>query len=307
MNASKILLALLILVSPSPRIARASDDPPPSEGATIGLTATAPVHVVLTNGETLEARCVQPAPFDMIAVIPIDGSLPRYFPPVRIRAVLDASGQDQTAKAVDRRDTVGTPPPRPAPIERPPKPLRVGPRSVTKSFLITETSYLGRIGLRDRGEHDLWGYLGFDLGVMNNVSDRTAVGYGGFCGFASDYANAGVRLRLRRWLTTTMNIEIAPGVVLAEGRTRSKPVHPGYSLQTSWSPSRYLTLTAEAFRLRRRDYSSDARYRYWDANETRDTGLMLGVKLGQWPGAAGAAIVGLAAVGYGMERAGNAP
>ena len=84
-------------------------------------------------------------------------------------------------------------------------------------------------------------------------------------------------------------------------------MHPGYSLQTSWSPSRYVTLTAEAFRLRRRDYSGVDFYHYVEANDTRDTGLLLGVKLGQWPGAAGGAIVALGALASSGQGRSAAP
>jgi hypothetical protein len=280
-NLLRVLLLTLLAV---PRIAPAveSRDAESSVGE-------APIQVILTDGAILSARCVQPAPFDMLAVIQADGNV-RYVAPVRVRAIVQ-DGADRTSTLMDRHKTVGTPPPEPIRV-RIHHELRVGPKSVTKSFLITETTYLGRVGHPDHRYGALQGYLGFDLGVMHNVTQRTAVAYGGFFGSGNDYASAGVRLRFRRWLTRTSNVEVAPGLVLAEGRTQGKPIHPGFSLQTSWSPSRYITLTVEGFSLRHRDREVvHNRFSYGDLD--RDTGVLIGAKLGQWPGAVAGVVAAL--------------
>jgi hypothetical protein len=256
------------------------------------------LRVVLTSGDTLRARCVQPAPFDMVEVVGTDESR-RFVSPTRVRVILDSSDSDWTPEVLEGRETLGEPLP-PLVSVKPRRPLGVGPRSVIKRFLITETSLMRRPG--DSGDHAgiLSTYLGFDLGVMTNVSDRMAIGYGGFFGSSYDYANAGIRLRLRRWLSATSSAEIAPAVILAERRaTGGDAEPPGFSIQASWCPSRYLTLTTEAFTVRRRDYAyRDFRYSML-GDVTRDNGLLLGVKVGLWPGAVAGTVAALGVLAQG--------
>jgi hypothetical protein len=253
------------------------------------------LRVVLTSGDTLRARCVQPAPIDMIAVIGTDEST-RFLSPNHVRVILDSYDGDWTREVLENRETLGEPLPPPIRV-KPGKPLGVGPRSVTKSFLITDTSVLSRPGDSGQRPGVISTYVGFDLGVMTNVSSRTAVGYGGFFGSSYDYVNAGARFRLRRWLSATSSVEIAPAIILAEGRASGgAAAPPGFSVQVSWCPSRYLTVTTEAFSVRRRDYSyRDERYALL-GEVRRDNGLLLGAKVGLWPGAVAGAAAALVAL-----------
>jgi len=246
------------------------------------------IQVILTDGTILPARCVQPAPFNMVAVTAPGDSLPRYLSPVRIRAVLDSHGVDRTQRVVGDRRTLGVPFPR-AVIEKPQRPPKVGPRAVTKRFLVTETSYLGRIDTRDLRSDDRGGEFAFDCGVMENVYDRTSVGYSAFVGVGSSEAHLGVRLRLRRWLTRTASVELAPGMTLLEHRTDSGERRlPALCLQASVSPSRYLTFSVEGFTEQRNRYG-------YPGFGIRDTGILAGVRLCGWPGAAVGALPVLAA------------
>jgi len=258
------------------------------------------IQVILTDGTILPARCVQPAPFNMVAVTAPGDSLPRYVPPVRIRAVLDSQGIDRTERVIESRRTLGVPFPR-AVIEKPQRPPKVGPRAVAKRFLVTETSYLGRIDTRDVRADDRGGEFAFDFGVMENVYDRTSVGYSAFVGVGDSNAHAGVRLRLRRWLTRTASIELAPGMTLLEHRTDSGERRlPALCLQASVSPSRYLTLTVEGF--------TEQRNRYGHGGfGIRDTGILAGVRLCGWPGAAVGALPVLAAFFEGSIEANPSP
>jgi hypothetical protein len=230
---------------------------------------------------------VQPAPFNMVAVTAPGDSVPRYVSPVRIRAVFDAQGNDRTERVVENRRTLGVPFPR-AVIERPQRPPKVGPRAVTRRFLITETSCLGRIDTRDVRSDDRGGEFAFDLGVMENVYEQTSVGYSAFVGVDSN-AHAGVRLRVRRWLTRTASVELAPGMTLLEHRTDSGERRlPALSLQASVSPSRYLTLTVEGFTEQRNRHG-------YEGFRIRDMGILAGMRLCGWPGAAVGALPVLAA------------
>lgn len=270
---------LLLLLLPAAALAQVpqTGDPPNS------------IQVLLTSGDTLQASCVQPAPFDMVRIT-TTGSETRYVPASRIRAITDAAG-DRTSLVLDHRKTLGTPPVAEA---RPRKPLRVGDRSITRAFLITETSLLGRIQPGGLGLHGRAFWLGFDAGVLENVSDHTGIGYGVYFGTGGDEADLGIRLRWRRWLTPTSSVEIAPGVTVAEHRVDSgDPLPPFLSLQASWSPSRYVTLTAESYTLRRRESLYAGAIRPIGSEDVRETGILVGFKVGQWPGAAAGLVAAL--------------
>jgi hypothetical protein len=86
-------------------------------------------------------------------------------------------------------------------------------------------------------------------------------------------------------VSRTASLDLAPGVIVLGRRISSgTALPPGLSLQVSLNPSRYLSLTTEVFTVRRRDY----RYlglRAISSEEYSDTGIMTGVRVGQWPGA----------------------
>ncbi|MGE5178561.1 MAG: hypothetical protein ACM3PF_05640 [Bacteroidota bacterium] len=281
---------LLLLLLPAAALAQGSQ------------TGAAPAYqVILASGDTLQASCVQPAPFDMVCIT-TTGSETRYVSASRIRAVTDAGGADVTSLVVDHRKTLGMPPV--PPVSRPRQPRGVGDRSITRAFLITEATLLGRIHPGGLGSHGRAFWLGFDAGVLENVSDRTGIGYGMYFGSGGDYADLGIRLRLRRWLTPTSNVEIAPGVTLAEHRVESgDPLPPFFSLQASWSPSRYVTLTAESYTLRRREYLYGEAMRPVGSEDVRETGILVGFKVGQWPGAAAGLVAALPALFVGSIHA----
>jgi hypothetical protein len=237
--------------------------------------ASSAVEIRLTNGDVIQAISVEPAPFDMVRITMPDGTYD-YLAPVKIRAVIDDTGADRTKALFRDRETIGTPLP---PEQRVPGPgLRVGPRSVTNHFAITETTLMGRVG----SESVLYpASFDFDMGVMWNVADRSAIGGTAFVGSGGQYDfKTGVRLRYRRWFSRTASVDVAPGITALGREISGYPAHPpAYSLQVSLNPSRYVSLTTEVFSARHRKYHS----RYWE--EIGETGVMAGVRIGQWPGA----------------------
>lgn len=284
----------------------------PAHASNHSPSADAPVQVILTNGDTLVARVVQPAPFDMAAVVSGSGAV-QYVPLVQIQAVRHESG-DVTSRVVDRRKTVGEPLPRPVRVPRPPKPQRVGPRSVTKTFLLTEASWLGRADFHEhrRGDQDV--VFGSDIGEMFNVSTHMAIGYSGFFSWGDEYESAGARLWVRRWVTGTSSIDLAPTLIIGEYREHAKAVSPGFAIQMGLSPSRYLTLNVTAFSVRRRDevYGSGFEARRLSYTEPyRDTGVLVGLRVGRWPGAVAGGLVAMLAVADGalhsMEQTSPVP
>ena len=234
-------------------------------------------HIVLSTGEEIEALSAEPMPFDMVRVTMIDRTY-RYVTTVRIRSVTDDLGRDQTNALVRDRERVGTPL---GPGLRVPGPgLRVGPRSVTDQFAITETTLLGRIA----GDGTDAASFEFDMGLMWNVADSSALGGTVFLGTGGQFdANVGGRLRYRRWLSRTASVDVAPGIAWGRDMSYGTAVPPTYSMQVSMNPSRYVSLTAEVLTAQHHRYGyRDSR---WGVEEFRETGLMAGIRIGQWPGA----------------------
>jgi hypothetical protein len=242
--------------------------------------ASSAVEIRLTNGDVIQAISVEPAPFDMVRITMPDGTHD-YLAPVKIRAVIDDTGADRTKALFRDHETVGTSlrsePRAPGPG------LRVGPRSVTHHFMITETTLIGRMDSPSGG-----GSLDFDMGVMWNVGDRDALGGTLFLGGGDPYDDhVGLRFRYRRWISRTASLEVAPGVIALSNSDRGS-FTPGYTLQLAVNPSRYLGLVTEVFTIERRGdspYYFYANPRPASSEVTRDTGLMGGVRIGQWPGA----------------------
>jgi len=165
------LLALLLLFM----IVLAPDAVLAARPPLMGFPADdAPVRVVLTDGTIMRSVYAQPAPFDMVRVRLYEQEETRHVPTVRIHAIVDFQGRNRTALVLNQRETLGTPPPRPG-SDRPPRPLRVGPRSVRRSFLITETTLLARAPVGEPRHREF--EFAFDVGIMKNASERTAVGY----------------------------------------------------------------------------------------------------------------------------------
>jgi hypothetical protein len=246
------------------------------------------IEIHRTNGEVIRAISAESVPFDMVRITMPDSTYD-YLAPVKISAVIDASGVDRTKALIRDRETIGTPLP---PALRVPGPgPHVGPRSVTQAFVITETTLLTRVDSGpDMQRHRLGGRLDFDFGMMVNVGENTALGATAFVGAGNEYANAGIRLRARRWLSRTASADIAPGIIALEHRWDGSALPPGFSLQVSLNPSRYVSVTTEVFTIRHYGYSSRER------TEARDTSVLLGGRIGQWPGAVAGAVALFAAL-----------
>jgi hypothetical protein len=254
--------------------------------------------VILENGDSIQATCVEPSSLDIVRITTPDGKY-QYMSFVRIDAVIDESGADRTRYVLDRRKRIGTPLPKAPSLPGPG--LRVGPKSVTSSFWITETTVLGRVGGSDRSRRALGGRFDFDLGHMSNVGERTAVGGTMFVGSANDYTNAGLRVHVRRWLSRTASVDIAPGIIAFEHSVGGTVHPPGFSIRTSLNPSRYISFTAEVFNVGRSEYRHNGIW-YASVQNVRDTGVMVGGKVGQWPGA----VVGsLAVLSFGFLSGSN--
>jgi hypothetical protein len=290
-----LLVSLLLLVAP------------PCAGASPISDEPAPlITVVLTSGDMIQAVSVEPASLDVVRIT--NSALRyRYLATNRVRLVLDESGADRTRDALELRRTVGQPPSESQPVKPSDRvsPYRYGPRATTRSFAITETSAFARltgpVG-RDRTFNIM-----LDVGRVFNVGSRTGVGATAFAGVGDGSAEVGVRGRFRYWLGPQSSIDFSPGVILSHeepGISKGKGV--GLVGQLSWSYSRIWSFAAQVYSVERTTETGhyDGVQSSYTVPGGRDTGLMLGFKLGGKPGLiAGpvAALVGFMFTGRGRD------
>ena len=239
----RLILLLVLLAVPGLAFAEAPGDSAASQGE----APAGSVQVILGTGETLIARSVRPAPFDMIAVVMLDSSV-RYIPAVRIRRILDSEGNDQTKAVFDRRTAVEQvrpgDPPRPTRI--PAVTWRGRPHPATKSFLITE------FGVMQRLDPYPWKFGGsrlaitFDVGWMKNVSTRSAVGFSGYAMPSDETTRLGIRGRYRRWLSRRLSLDVSPGVILGGEDAALNYDAPGYVLGATLNAGDLIAVMVDA-------------------------------------------------------------
>lgn len=239
----RLILLLVLLAVPGLAFAEAPGDSAASQGE----APAGSVQVILGTGETLIARSVRPAPFDMIAVVMLDSSV-RYIPAVRIRRILDSEGNDQTKAVFDRRTAVEQV--RPGDPPRPPRipavTWRGRPYPATKSFLITE------FGVMQRLDPYPWKFGGsrlaitFDVGWMKNVSTRSAVGFSGYAMPSDETTRLGIRGRYRRWLSRRLSLDVSPGVILGGEDAALNYDAPGYVLGATLNAGDLIAVMVDA-------------------------------------------------------------
>jgi hypothetical protein len=256
------------------------------------------ITVVTESGDTLRALGLGPAGIGTVRITDTGG---RYeFRSVNhIRRVLDEQGRDRTVDGLDRGQIVGAIPfgVRSEPVPKEPTPPRYGPRAVTRAFMITEASGLGRM---DRAQADARGFtFSFDLGGAVNVSAHDAVGGTVFFGLGDGFGDLGVRARYRRWLGARSCLEIAPGLILAHdepGSANGKGI--GLVGQVAYTTARWLSVAVQVYSVERSDVQLYAvrfgpppyQFDPYLQPGYRDTGVLFGFKLGGKAGiAAGAA------------------
>lgn len=273
---------VLVLLAHFAGTPRASSSVPPDYAAPALLT------VVLERGDTLLAVSVEPTSYQSVRITSSGGRY-RYYGANRIREIRDADGVDRTRDVLERRRTLGTPPADARPEESAWAMRWVaGPRSVTRSFVVAEASLLGRVESGRMAESDHRWYYGFDIGLEEDVAARTAIGWSVFIGSGNGYAALGVRGRFRRWLGEKSSLEVAPGVIIAQDEHESLPGRPpGFTGQVSFSPGPHMTFLADVYTIEKG----------WEPTVRRETGLLLGLRLGGAPGVAAGAVASLVALG----------
>jgi hypothetical protein len=259
----------------------------------------------LTSGDSIRAVGLRPSSIDVVRVVGTDWT-DRFIPTYRIQSVRDETGSDRTRDVIELRRSLGRVPTTIEP-PRPPRPPHYGPKSVTKSFGISETGIFSRVGGDEDRKRSAGGMV--DVGRGYNVGERMAVGGTLFIGGGDGYAEVGVRARMRYWLGAHSAIDFAPGIILAhEEPGMAEGDGPGLIGEIAWSPVRIVSLGVQAFSVRRSSVHFEGGPWYASVEEPggRDTGIRFGLKLGGTPGlVSGVLAAALGLIGAGLQGTGT--
>lgn len=115
-----------------------------------------------------------------------------------------------------------------------------------RAFTLTEFGYSRRMNDSHRERTGSYHYyFTAQVGAMVNRGSRSALGGTIFFGGEDDGSRWGLRPRYRRWLTKTMAVDLAPGIVFAGSNDRFEPRYPGFSGEAGLAVQDLLALTAE--------------------------------------------------------------
>jgi hypothetical protein len=263
-----ILAGLLLLFAPF-RTASASSAPPDT------------FTVELEKDDTRTAIKVAPRADGMVALTGTDGRV-EFVSGARIRSIRDAAGNDRTSDVLIGRDTLTSAKKHPRkPMVYKPFRLRPGPPSACGSYLVTESSILGRVGSNEAGLGT--GYVVMEYGYAKNVGRSFSVGGTGFLGITEEHSQAGFRLRLVKWLNKDTSFNLSPGIVAVSSQNDGldESLGPQFTVQASLAAGGMFGLTLETYTVGRREYHNS----YVDPPEdVHATFTSVGVRFGGWPG-----------------------
>ncbi len=145
------------------------------------------------------------------------------------------------------------------------------PHDRCSAFLVTEAGAAFSVPTDDDANFT------FQTGVLVNVGSRSAVGGVLLGGAFQGDGRFGARVRYRHWLTPTLTLDVAPGLLLVNDAFTSR--EPGFTGEVAVGWGDWVAVTAQLEVL--------------PFEFTTDTRAFFGAKLGSYPGAvatAGAAV-----------------
>ncbi len=189
----------------------------------LGTLAAAPSAVAaeysvqVEEAGTLTVVRLEPWSLGFVKATHVDGTT-EYLAYQRIRWIRDSEGRDRTADVLEQKKMLGD-----APLSvryqktryNVPS-LRGSPLPMREVFPIIQFGVLVPAGRDPRGFENLPPTATVELGAMKNLSRRYGLGFSTFYSGDDDYARMGVKARVRRWLTPSIAVDAAPGVVLTE-------------------------------------------------------------------------------------------
>lgn len=206
LRAITIVLSLACLQAVIPPAAARSSPPRPDSTGVQPATPES-VTVVTKTGSVGHFARVEPWPNGYVRGIHGNGAVV-YIAAERIQWVRDSRGEDATPEVLERGKGVGSMPPGSAVRKQPL--FRGRPLPEQQRFHLLQAGVMRRIDSTDEGEEPYVGTI--DLGTMKNVTP--AVALGGTLALVADanYVRIGLKPRLRRWLSRTISLDVAPGV-----------------------------------------------------------------------------------------------
>lgn len=184
-------------------------------------------------------------------------------------------------------------------------------RSTPGPLLVTETTvlwrligggypYTGTYEFSDDGESRP--YASFDLGILENSGRGRGYGGSAFLAVSSDTWRIGLRGRMRMWTSEKGHIDIAPGIILLAGNSKSQVSRPGFSGLVTYGANRWISAAVGLDILRLKadpGYETLATKKSWT-----DASVYAGLKLESYAGlvgpVAGVIVLILAAAAFGV-------
>lgn len=166
--------------------------------------------------------------------------------------------------------------------------LRGRPLPERDWFPVIQAGFLVPLNPSDVAAEEGVGTIAVDLGAMRNVNQTTAAGVSVYLAADAVQSRGGAKLRLRRWLTRTVAIDVAPGVVVT-GTTEEDYMtysYPGLvgELSLSFADGVALTGQVETRKVTHRSHYALNSSGIWEAfppaPEETEVSWYLGAKFG---------------------------
>lgn len=253
----------------------------------------APAADLTTDHQTRELKCLaaraEPWPQGFVKMT-IPGKDDQFIPEQRITKITSADGADWTQRVLVQRQAVEG-----ENLEvcysdvYPTLPdLQGHPKSERDWFPVLQAGTLFKLNPSEVRGDEGGAILAVDLGAMKNVGRSTSVGGSAYFGFDPDQTRIGAKARLRHWLSRTLAIDFAPGVIV--GGTTQDWIryysYPGLVGELGFSMGDWLVVTGQV-ETRRVTYrpnfafgSSGVRGPAYEPQEDNLTSWSLGAKFG---------------------------
>lgn len=260
-----------------------------ADAASLDQPSVPPTETTSNSKEvTLVAVRAEPWPQGFVKVTLPDGEA-MFIAEQRVLQIRDSAGGDLTNRVIQERERVEESGLEVSYLPANPttRALRGQPKPQRRWFPVLQAGALVQLDQEEvRGEEGE-GTMVLDLGAMQNVGDRSALGGSVYFGFDPDRARFGAKFRVRRWLTNSLSIDAAPGIVVggtSEDGSRYYS-YPGFvgELGLSLSDRVIVTGQVETRRVASRGFVAWAptgRPIYGSGEETTEVSWYLGAKLG---------------------------
>lgn len=256
--------------------------------AGLAETASAPPDPGPKELKCLAARA-EPWPQGFVKMT-IPGKDDQFIPEQRITKITSADGSDWTQRVLVQRQAVegenleicySDAYPDLPDLQGHPKPER-------DWFPVLQAGTLFKLNPKEVRGETADAILAIDVGAMKNLTARTSLGGSVYVGADPDQTRLGAKARLRHWLSRSLSIDLAPGIIVGStARDGSRYYsYPGFVGELSFSMGDWMMVTGQVETrtvsfLPNFGFSSTGRPNYYPAPEyDQVTSWSLGAKFG---------------------------